>query len=280
MKKIVILSMGAAMLVASCGSANSNATAGGFMGAQLGSVLGSAIGGISGGPRGSDLGTIIGMAGGAVAGATIGSVADRANQREYDDYKSRRSAQATRGDIVAQAADDAGNGQDSGFDPTNGGDDVIDFDGGNAAQGTAPSGNVAAQDELHIGNPSGMHIEGLPDSRPLLEVRSVKYVDNDGDMTLRRGEIARIVVEVYNNSSDFIYGVQPVVAETTGNKHIQVSSSILVEKMAPGKGIRYTAMVRADKRLKDGVAKFLIYAKESAGQRTSSKKEISVDTRK
>lgn len=285
MKKIVILSLGAAMLLSSCGAGNENAASGGFIGAQLGSILGSAIGGISGGPRGSDLGTIVGMAGGAVAGAAIGSVADKANQREYDEYKSQCRMQTAGYGAGAAATDDAANAQSSGFDPNNGGDDVIDFDGGNAshdsspveAQGT-PSGNAAPQDELHFGSPSGMHIDGLPDSRPLLEVRSVRFVDSDGDMTLRRGEIAKIVVEIYNNSSSFIYGVQPIVAETTGNKHVQVSSPILVEKMAPDKGIRYTAMVRADKRLKDGAVKFLVYAKESAGQRTSAKRELSVET--
>ena len=50
----------------------------------------------------------------------------------------------------------------------------------------------------------------------------------------------------------------PSVAEITGNKHIRVSENVLVESIMPGRGIRYTAVIKADDRLKDGNAVFKI----------------------
>ncbi len=63
-RKYLAATMGATILLTSCGSASSNSVGGGFMGAQLGSILGEAIGFISGGPRGGDVGTIVGSASG------------------------------------------------------------------------------------------------------------------------------------------------------------------------------------------------------------------------
>ena len=83
MKKVMLLIVGAALLLSSCGTYTGS---GAYVGSSVGAVLGSAIGGISGGGRGADLGTIVGMAGGAAVGAAIGQAADqRQAQREKQD---------------------------------------------------------------------------------------------------------------------------------------------------------------------------------------------------
>ena len=66
MKRTLVLSVGAILLLSSCGS---YAGVGAYTGGSFGSIIGSAIGGIAGGPRGSDIGTLIGLAGGAVVGS-------------------------------------------------------------------------------------------------------------------------------------------------------------------------------------------------------------------
>ena len=94
MKKSLILSLSAAMVLSSCSTyAGSGAITGGF----LGSILGSAIGGIAGGARGSDIGTIIGMAGGAAAGAAIDAKTKK-KSREYA-YGNERLAPENRKDV-------------------------------------------------------------------------------------------------------------------------------------------------------------------------------------
>ena len=90
MKKIIVLSVGALLLLSSCGTyAGSGAATGGW----FGSIIGSAVGGITGGPRGSDIGSLIGMAGGAVVGAAIGQAADNAQQQRLEDYRRQRQQQ-------------------------------------------------------------------------------------------------------------------------------------------------------------------------------------------
>lgn len=269
MKKYLAITLSATLLLSGCGSSNSNTAAGGFMGAQLGSILGSAIGGISGGPRGSDIGTIVGMAGGAMVGAVAGNAADKANNQET--YSHRQSKYNSNDSYATQQGTYDNVATDSGFDPNNGGNDVID-DFGASAQQTSPS-------SLHIQpSQSGISIpSGLP--KKALEVRSVKFESPRHEQQLHRGDIAQIVVEVYNNSNDYIYNVEPVVQETTGNKHIYVSSPIRVEQIAPGKGIRYTAMVKADNKLKDGNAQFLVAVNEG-NTMSRETKEIDITTSK
>ena len=272
MKKILVISLSAAVLMSGCGAGNDNTAAGGFMGAQLGSILGSAIGGISGGPRGCDIGTIVGMAGGAMVGAVVGNAADKADQHRYEEYKSQRRSQRSYDNTSDYSGCRSDENNDSGFDPANGGDDIIDF-GDNTAPMSSDNGGT-----LNISESSSMHIDGLERNTPMIELRNVRFINEAGNLTLRRGEIAKIVVEVYNRTSDYIYGVQPQVVETTGNKHVFVSSPILVEKIAPGRGIRYTAMVKADRRIKDGEISFAVSAKENANQNSSETKTITVRT--
>lgn len=272
MKKILVISLSAAVLMSGCGAGNDNTAAGGFMGAQLGSILGSAIGGISGGPRGSDIGTIVGMAGGAMVGAVVGNAADKADQRRYEEYKSQRRSQRSYDNTSDYSGYRSDENNDSGFDPANGGDDIIDF-GDNTAPMSSDNGGT-----LNISESCSMHIDGLERNTPMIELRNVRFINEAGNLTLRRGEIAKIVVEVYNRTSDYIYGVQPQVVETTGNKHVFVSSPILVEKIAPGRGIRYTAMVKADRRIKNGEISFAVSAKENANQNSSETKTITVRT--
>ena len=57
-----------------------------------------------------------------------------------------------------------------------------------------------------------------------------------------------------NRSNYTLHDVQPLVNELTGNKHLHVSPNLHIESIAPGTGVRYTATVLADKRLKDGQA--------------------------
>lgn len=241
MKKAGVLLVGTALLMSSCGTYTGS---GAYNGAALGSIFGSAIGGINGGYHGSNVGTIVGMAGGAVIGGVIGAQADKAQQKKYEDYKSSRR----------QCDDGAGSygyervgNDDSGFDPSGSGDDVLyDYD-------LAPAPDTVPT--MRIGGPVADNArEGT------LEIRNLRFVDADGDNVMRGGEIGKVVFEVYNSSSSAYYDIRPVVEETSGNRIIYISEGIRVEKILPGRGIRYTAMVKADRRIKDGTAMFRVYA--------------------
>ena len=113
-----------------------------------------------------------------------------------------------------------------------------------------------------------------------LEIRRPMLIDTSRDQVLSRGEEARIVFEVFNTSTKPVYRIQPSVTEITGNRHIEVSDNVMIESIAPGQGIRYTALVRADSRLKDGEAIFRIGVFQGRHEIMSQTREFRIQTSK
>lgn len=281
MNRCVVLSLGAVMLLSGCGSYTGS---GAYTGATLGSVIGSAIGGITGGPRGSDIGTLVGMAGGAVLGGAVGAQADkqieeqrRESDRQFErKYREHRDAATRNNDTYYYGGSGYDDG-DSGFDPTNSGDDVLyDF------QSSEYTGDYTATRPKDV--TESVRYDGL-ESRPRraatpLEVRNARFVDDNQDRTLTAGELSKVIFEVYNRSDEAVYDVQPMVVETTGNRQVKISGTIHVERIMPGKGVRYTAMVKAGKRLKNGVLTFRVYAVSGNKGVVSNVSEFDINARR
>ena len=234
MRKFAMFTMGAALLLSSCGTYTGT---GAYAGASLGGMIGSAVGGISGGWRGSDVGTLIGMAGGAAVGAAIGAAADQ----ERADY---RNARTTYEDRPRYDRDRYERGNDGYYNQDNSGDDRIDFQSGSG------NSNITSEVASDL---------GLSAERDGISVSNVRFISNDGDgSSIRPGEICKLSFEIRNTSPRTLYNVAPQVVETSRNRHIQVSQGISVERIEPGNGIRYTAMISADHRLRNGKAVFKI----------------------
>ena len=262
MKKLLVISVSAMLILSSCGTyTGSGAVTGGY----FGSIIGSAIGGISGGWRGSDIGSLVGLAGGAVVGAAIGAAADNAEQQKYEEYKMQRQERIRnmqRSSSAQSEYDDEYDSDDSGFDSSNSGDDrLFGFDENfGSAPGKAPAPVAVAGQAIEIRNP--------------------RLVDASRDGILRRGEEARMVFEVFNKSDKPVYRVLPTVVEVTGNKHIHVSQNVMVESIMPGKGIRYTATIKADDRLRDGDAVIRIGVMQGNKDVPSQSREFAIKTSK
>lgn len=263
MGKSFIIDMSALLLLGSCDTYTGT---GAYMGSTLGSIFGSAIGGIAGGPHGSDVGTIVGMVGGAVAGAAIGQATDQKQQaqREADiaDMRARRAERQARrqGSYGNDNTYGHGNNQGdansgSGFDANNGGDDrIYDF------KGSDYSGNYSAK-QPDVNMPMQSSVDNLAENlkyTPDIEIKNARFVDDNQDGKIERGELSKVIFEVYNRGNHTLYDVVPTVVEATGNRHIMISPNMHVESIQPGKGIRYTALVKADNRLKDGNAQFCV----------------------
>ncbi len=253
MKKIVVMSVSSLLLFSSCGTYTGS---GAYTGGTFGSIIGSAIGGIAGGPRGSDIGTLIGMAGGAAVGAAVGAAADNAQQQRYEEYQAAREQR--RGAVARPQTDSQQSVRQPEYDASGSGDDRL--------YGFDEAFNTTAD------RPS----DRLPD----LEIRNPRLLDASRDGELSRGEEARMVFEIYNNSSQPAFRVLPTVMEVTGNKHIRVSENVLVESIMPGKGIRYTATIKTDTRLKDGEAVFRIGVMQRNRDIPSQAREFRIKTNK
>ena len=281
-KNLFILFLGAALLLSGCSTYTGQ---GAYAGAAIGSVLGSAIGGISGGWRGRDLGTVVGMAGGAAVGAAVGAAADQKRADDMAQYRRDREARSRRSSSGYDRSgyDNTGYGgnDDSGFDATNSGDDRIDFDGAGPRDGRGTHGDYTAA-KPRTYTPSAADVEPGYHVRfnSLIEIRNARVVDADRDGVIRRGEECKVTFEIMNRSSQTIYDVQPTVFDTTGNKHIHISPNLHIESIAPNSGVRYTATILADSRLKDGEAVIRVAVAQGNREITSQVKEFVLQTRK
>lgn len=293
MKKVILLMLCSSLVMGSCDTYTGS---GAYAGGSIGSILGSAIGGLSGGPRGSDMGTIIGMAGGAVVGAVIGSQADQAqadreaaykqdrverrsgypgNSRRYPtNPRNNRSSNYGENEVYDYSKTPVTDNPEI-FDSNNGGDDRLydfkgkDYTGDYSAQQPTTSMPTATVEEL------GARFS----YSPTLEIVNARFVDDNEDNCLNRNETCKVIFEIVNRGHEPVYDVVPTVVETTGNKHIFISPSIHVEKISPGSGVRYTAMVKADRKLKDGMARFCVSVIHE-GKSISKVNEFNIPTKR
>ena len=257
MKKGSVIMMGAALLVSSC---TTGAGAGAYAGSSLGSVLGSAIGGIVGGPHGSDVGTIFGMAGGAVVGGALGDAAEKAQHRSAQQYDDDTYASGNSGNYVGDDFDPS-----QMVDNSNSGDDRIDFgapssSGANAPMSNAPMSNAPSSQSVDASRVEQIYGKAKSDGK--LTIRNVRFADSNGDGMLSGDEIGRVSFEIYNETAAPIYNFDPSVVEAEANKRIYISPSVRVENIMPGQGLRYTATVKADRRIKDGEIRLLVSAQK------------------
>lgn len=83
-----------------------------------------------------------------------------------------------------------------------------------------------------------------------------------------------------NYTRHTLYDVQPMVNDVTGNKNLHISPNLRVESIAPNNGVRYTATILADKKLKDGVAKIQVGATVNNRDVDAGTHEITIVTRR
>lgn len=266
MKKYSVMIMSAALVASSC---TTGAGAGAYAGSSLGSVLGSAIGGIAGGPRGSDIGTIFGMAGGAVVGAAVGDAATKQHHQDQDDtympssnnnnkpvYEQPYSNNQPSYSSNQQPVDDIDPTQM--VDTTNSGDDRIDFDANSSS--TLPNNNPDTSVSMDAGRVEQIYGAKKAAESGKITIKNVRFVETAEHNVLHGGEVGKVMFEMYNETQAPIYNFMPTVVEADGNKRIYISPSVRVENIMPGQGLRYTATVKADKRIKDGEIRLLVSA--------------------
>jgi len=133
---------------------------------------------------------------------------------------------------------------------------------------------------------SRQNIDNRSDIRPLqesqsqLEIVNAVITESHVDGVLTRGEECTVTFEIMNTSDQPIYDVRPFVEDATGNKHINISPNLHIESIAPHQGIRYTATILADKRLKDGEIVVRLGVSQGRRELVSQTREYTVPTAK
>lgn len=112
-----------------------------------------------------------------------------------------------------------------------------------------------------------------------LQITNIRFIDDNRNQTIDAGESCKIIFEIVNAGDVAAYNIVPVVEETSGMKHLQISPAAQVAYMDKDDRIRYTAVINAGKRLKSGEAVFRVYTSESNGA-VSDIHEFSIPTHK
>ena len=275
MKRLVMSVATAALLLSSCGGAQGT---GMYIGANMGGMLGSAVGGLFGGMNGSNIGTIIGVAGGAAAGGAIAkNKADRAQQRPFDSsYEGVDGLYSNfNGSDVALSSDNSLSSNLVNASYSNNDDRIYPF---GSAQTAQPQDYNTTQ-TVTVGQLERKAQPQNERTRDIVELRKPRFQDDNNDNILVRNEMAQVTFEIFNNGTEPLYNVDPIVEETTGNKHVYISPTLSVQRIDPGKGIRYTALVTTDKWLKNGNITLKVYARQGARTITAIQ-EFNIPTRK
>lgn len=265
----------AALLLSSCGGAQGT---GMFVGANMGGMLGSAVGGLFGGMNGSNIGTIIGVAGGAAAGSAIAkNKAERAQQRPFDSSFEEVDGLYSNfnGSDVALSSDNSLSSNLVNASYSNNDDRIYPF---GSAQTAQPQDYNTTQ-TVTVGQLERKAQPQNERTRDIVELRKPRFQDDNNDNILVRNEMAQVTFEIFNNGTEPLYNVDPIVEETTGNKHVYISPTLSVQRIDPGKGIRYTALVTTDKWLKNGNITLKVYARQGARTITAIQ-EFNIPTRK
>lgn len=272
MKKVLTLALGATLVLSSC---DTYTGVGAVTGAQFGNVIGSAIGGITGGWRGSDWGSLIGTAAGAAAGAAIGAAVDQSQQQKYDDYAAARAERRSR--QTYERSSQRSTGRDYGYNNSGsyGANNSGSYDTNNSGSYGANSGEVF--DPTNSGDDRIAF--DMPVSEPIV-IRRAELTDANGDGVLKRGEECTVRFEIMNNSDKTVYDICPMVDDITGNKHVHVSQNLRIESIAPHQGVRYSATILADNRLKDGEVNIRVGVMQGNKEITSQTREFRLVTRK
>ncbi len=211
-------------------------------GAMVGGEFGHVIGSAIGGITGGWHGEHVGSLLGTVGGAVAGAAIGSAVERA-DEQSSRRMV----GDV---------------------------YEGGHHDRSSASRKDCHGQNERVYGQNDCSKSE-----YPVLLHRAAIY-DSDHNGVLTRGEECTVSFEILNTSASTIYDIYPIVEDVTNNRHVQVSPNLRVESIGPHRGIRYTATILADKKLKDG--EILVRVGVACGQQMidSQTQEFRVPTRK
>lgn len=150
---------------------------------------------------------------------------------------------------------------------------------GAAIGGAISSSRQREAQAAHTATPRSEVEHGWNAAIDALRICRVRFIDDSRDHALSPEESSKVIFEIMNEDDHTARNVVPVVSETTGIKHVYISSSVMVEQIAPGEGVKYTATVSTSKRLKKGQLNLRIAIADEYG-REYDWQEFTIDTKK
>lgn len=92
-----------------------------------------------------------------------------------------------------------------------------------------------------------------------LDIRNVKFVDENHDLKINPQEHCQLIFEIYNVGSEAVTNIIPTATVDRQKKHIFMSRPVRIDRIDAGEGLRYTISVYADNGLRTGTVGFNIF---------------------
>lgn len=110
-----------------------------------------------------------------------------------------------------------------------------------------------------------------------LEISNIVFADYNDNRILEGGETAYVTFDIRNTSGRTIYNVAPVI--TCDNRRVQISPTATIAKIDAGRGMRYKAVVQAQRNVRSGQATFNIGFAEQ-GHRCDPARSFRINVRR
>ncbi len=124
-----------------------------------------------------------------------------------------------------------------------------------------------------------VHSSPTSSSLEQLQIRNIRFIDEGRNRIVNSGEDCKIIFDIMNEGNHPAYNVVPVVVETTGMKRIHLSPSVMVERINPHEGVKYTANLSAGERIKNGEIVIHIAIADEYGNEYAQQ-EFTLETRR
>lgn len=129
--------------------------------------------------------------------------------------------------------------------------------GGAATAPKTKDGNYRSSDYYNSYDEQDYRLNNSYSPYASLDIEEVRFIDANDNRCIDAGEHAKLTFIVRNRGNEFVYDIAPVIT-VTGTKQILLSPTAIINELAPGKAVRYTAEVVATRKLKNGIADFSI----------------------
>ena len=117
-------------------------------------------------------------------------------------------------------------------------------------------------------NQNQSYVNEIPAYNPLnnLIIENLRFIDDNRNKIINPDESSKIIFEIYNDGENAVYDIIPEVQDLSNNKAISISPSVMIEKIEPGQGFRYTATLYAGKKLKDSTITIRVMITNQVGE--------------
>lgn len=90
-----------------------------------------------------------------------------------------------------------------------------------------------------------------------LDVKNVQIADSTSEVTLSPEHPLPLTMDIYNNGSDTLQNVLPILV--CDNPQVRISPAVHISSLAPGQGVRYKVILTTKRSLRQKRANFVVY---------------------